>query len=35
MIEEEVIVLEDIIAVSGTVGKDYAGDFTINPFAEE
>ena len=32
MIEEEVIQLEDIIAASGEVGDNLAGEFVIDPF---
>lgn len=32
MIEEEDIQLEDIMAESGVVGDDLAGEFVIDPF---
>ena len=35
VIEEEVVILEDIIAVSGTIGTDYAGDNDIDPLIKK
>lgn len=31
-VEEETIVIEDVIAESGTFGENLAGDNPINPF---